>query len=82
MGKETVFVVTKRNGNNGAGTYHTNRGCRYLRRAKGVRSVRRSALDTEREPCAVCAGEAEPTGGADTLYHRARNADPDAIKQT
>jgi hypothetical protein len=51
MAEETVFVVTKGNGNVGADTYHTDRACPHLKKAGRVTDKPKAQLADRRTEC-------------------------------
>jgi hypothetical protein len=72
---QTVFVVTKGNGNVGADTYHTDRACPHLKKADRVTEKAKAQLADRRTECDRCAGEVDKCGYDDSLYRAALAAD-------
>lgn len=75
MSEETVFVVTKGNGNVGADVFHTEQDCPHLQKAATVTTKAKDKLADRRRECARCAGEIDKCGYDDSLYRAALEAE-------
>jgi len=65
MADQTVYVAAGTDGDNEV--YHTERDCKYLRRADAVREFGDNNVSTKRK-CRECSGKAIDTGGSDDLH--------------